>query len=239
MHGGGPDHRSVLPLAHRLADAYRVVVPDIRGYGRSVCTDPAAHRWSRYADDAVALIDHLGATDAVVGGMGLGSTIAARALLAHPDRFTAGILISVEDIEDDAAKQAEIAFLDTFAATVAAEGIAAAWSPILPDLAPVIASLVREAIPRSDPASIAAAAAIGHDRSFRDVSELAAITAATLVFPGIDQRHPTALAEELSRILPKGQLASSGFTVDIGTADELADAIAPDIRSFLADLRRS
>ena len=79
--------------------------------------------------------------------------------------------VSVEDIEDDEKKKAEIEFMDAFAERARTEGIEAAWAPILPHLAPIIGTLVREAIPRSDPASIAAAAAIGRDRSFRSVED--------------------------------------------------------------------
>ncbi|MEV0760940.1 alpha/beta hydrolase [Nocardia sp. NPDC050435] len=61
LHGGGPDHRSLLPLAHGLADDYRVALPDIRGYGRSVCRDPARHTWTQYTRDVLALLAHLGA----------------------------------------------------------------------------------------------------------------------------------------------------------------------------------
>ncbi|WP_327117538.1 alpha/beta hydrolase [Nocardia sp. NBC_01730] len=236
LHGGGPDHRSLLPLGHRLAGDYRILLPDIRGYGRSLCPDPACHTWPQYAEDAVALLDHLGIARSAIGGTGMGSTIAARTLLAYPDRFDAGILISVEEIEDDEAKQAETAMMDAFAVTVATDGIEAAWAPILPALAPVIETLVREAIPRSDPASIAAAAAIGRDRSFRNSSELAAIAAPTLVFPGIDERHPTSVAQDLVRILPNGHLAPNTFTADIRTADDLADTLAPGIRAFLTSV---
>lgn len=234
LHGGGPDHQSLVPLAEQLADRHTVVLPDVRGYGRSVCTDPARHTWAQYADDVIALLDHLGVRRAILGGTGLGTTITLRAALAHPDRVQAAILISVEDIEDDEKKLAEIEFLDAFAARVRNEGIEAAWKPILDNLAPIIGTLVRDAIPRSNPASIAAAAAIGHDRSFRNVEELALITAATLIFPGIDERHPTALAEALARILPNGRLAPMTLSADLRTAEDLAHAFAPTIRDFLA-----
>ncbi|HEU4594822.1 MAG TPA: alpha/beta hydrolase [Pyrinomonadaceae bacterium] len=233
LHGGGPDHHSLVPMARQLADRYAVVLPDVRGYGRSVCPDPARHTWSRYADDVIALLDHLGVRRAVVGGAGLGTTITLRAALAHPARVSALVLISVEDIEDDEKKEAETAFLDAFAARVRADGIEAAWEPILEDLAPIIGAMVRDAIPRSDPASIAAAAAIGRDRSFRTVGELAAITAPTLIFPGIDERHPTALAEELARVLPRGHLAPVTLSAGLRTADDFARAFAPTIRDFL------
>lgn len=237
LHGGGPDHHSLAPLAARLANRYTVVLPDVRGYGRSVCADPARHTWAQYADDVAALLDHLGVSSAVVGGTGLGSTITLRACVAHPDRIAAAVLISVEDIEDDHAKQAEIEFMDAFADRVRTAGIQAAWEPVLGDLAPVIAALVRDAIPRSNPESIAAAAAIGRDRAFRSVDELAGIAAPTLIFPGIDHRHPTALAETLARLLRNGRLAPAVFSADLRDAQGLAAAVAPAIREFLAAVR--
>lgn len=163
----------------------------------------------------------------------LGATISLRTALAYPERLKALVLISVEDIEDDEAKEAEIAFMDAFAVRVRAEGIEAAWEPILGNLAPIIGAMVREAIPRSDPASIAAAAAIGHDRSFRSVDELAKIANPTLIIPGFDTRHPAELSEHLARILPNGHLAPVKVSNDIRTADDFARAFAPVIRDFL------
>lgn len=233
LHGGGPDHRSLIPLAERLADRNKVVLPDIRGYGRSVCTDPSSHTWARYADDVVALLDHLGLEKAIVGGAGIGTTISLRTALAYPDRVEALVLISVEDIEDDDAKAAEIQFMEDFAARVRNEGIEAAWAPILPQLAPVIESMVRDAIPRSTPASIAAAANIGHDRSFRSIDELAAVSVPTLLIPGMDHRHPLALAEALARTLPNAHLAPIALSTDIRTAEDFGMSFAPVIQEFL------
>jgi 3-oxoadipate enol-lactonase len=233
MHGGGPDHRSLLPLGRALADLCTVMLPDVRGYGRSVCADPARHSWTQYADDVACLLDHLSAPRAIVGGTGLGSTIALRTAAAHPERVEALVLISVEDIEDDAGKESEIEFMDAFAERVRTQGIEAGWAPILPDLAPLIGALVREAIPRSDPASIAAAAAIGRDRSFRSLDELGGIAPPALVIPGMDSRHPPALAEAVARTLPRGRLAPVGLSPDVTSADDLWRAFAPAIREFL------
>jgi pimeloyl-ACP methyl ester carboxylesterase len=234
LHGGGPDHHSLIPLAERLADRHAVVLPDIRGYGQSVCTDPSRHTWAQYANDIIMLLDHLGVERAVIGGAGIGTTISLRAAVAHPSRVKALVLISVEDIEDDEAKAAEIQFMDDFAARVRNEGIEAAWAPILPDLAPIIEIMVRDAIPRSNPASIAAAAHIGCDRSFRNVEELAVITVPTLVIPGMDHRHPVALAEAIAKVLPRGHLAPITLSTDVRTIEEFGDAFAPVIREFLA-----
>jgi hypothetical protein len=143
------------------------------------------------------------------------------------------VLISVEDIEDDEAKAAETAFMDAFAARVLTWGLEAGWAPILPTLAPVIGVLVADAIPRSNPASIAAAAAIGGDRLIRSVGELAGIRVPTLVIPGIDDRHPTAIARAVADILPTGTLAATGMSRELRNAEDLADAFAPLIARFL------
>ena len=234
LHGGGPDHRMFLPLAHRLADICTVILPDIRGYGRSVCPDPARHTWSQYAADVVALLDELSIEQAIVGGAGLGATIALRTIVAHPLRVAGAVLISVEDIEDDEKKKAEIAFMDAFAERVRADGLEAAWAPILDELAPLIGTLVRDAIPRSDTWSIAAAAAIGRDRSFASIEELAVVRAPVLIMPGMDQRHPKEVAEALVRVLPNGALASTALNDAILTAEDLARTFAPQIRAFIA-----
>ncbi|MGO4748797.1 alpha/beta fold hydrolase [Streptomyces sp. 2MCAF27] len=236
LHGGGPDHHSLLPLARLLADRVTVVLPDVRGYGRSVCSDPSRHTWARYTDDVIALLDHLEAPGAALGGTGLGATVALRTALTHPDRVAATVLISLEDIEDDEAKAAETVFLDAFAARVLADGLEAAWAPILETMPPVIGSMVRDAFPRTDPASVAAAAHIGHDRAFRDIAELAAVQAPTLIVPGTDARHPTELAARAARIMPRGRLAPVGVSPDLRTAADLAEAVAPAVRQFLNSL---
>jgi pimeloyl-ACP methyl ester carboxylesterase len=129
LHGGGPDRYSLLPLARRLADGFTVVLPDIRGYGRSVCTDPDRHTWAQYAEDVGTLLDHLGLRRAALGGTGLGGTITLRAAAALPGRIRAAVVISMEDIEDDAAKQAETEMLEAFAAASGNRASARPGSP--------------------------------------------------------------------------------------------------------------
>lgn len=236
LHGGGPDHRSLLPLAERLAGAHTVLLPDVRGYGRSICRDPAAHTWSRYAADVISLLDERGLPSAALGGTGLGSTVTLRTALDHPGRITAAIAISVENIEeDDAGRAAETAFLDQFATTVRTDGLDAAWRPILPAFPPLIGNLIREAIPRADPASVAAAAAIGHDHAFTGLAELAALRTPLLVIPGTDPRHPTELAESVVRTAPHARLAPVALDAALRDAAGLAAAFAPAIAAFLAE----
>jgi 3-oxoadipate enol-lactonase len=239
MHGGGPDHRSLIPLARLLSDDAVVVLPDVRGYGRSRCSDPKRHTWQQYADDVVSLLDHVHVQAAVIGGAGLGTTISLRTAVAYPERIAGLALISVEEIEDDAAKAAEVAFMDAFAERVRTGGVEAGWQPILPNLSPIVGTMVREAMPDADPASVAAAAAIGRDRAFRNIEELCAIEAPTLLFAGADWRHPAALGRELSQLLPQGRLGKAAMSDELQTTDDFARAFAPEIRAFVRELRKA
>jgi 3-oxoadipate enol-lactonase len=236
LHAGGPDRWSLLPLARLLVDQATVILPDLRGYGASVCAEPARHTWQQYTDDLLSLLDAVGVERAVVGGAGLGSTVALRAAVDRPERIDGVVCIGVEDIEDDDAKAAEIEFLDAFAVRAEMNGLEAAWAPILPTLPPVVGAMVRDAIPRSDQASIVAAAAIGHDRSFTDVGQLAAVAAPALLIPGTDWRHPRRLAERAAEVIARGILAPVAVDDTMRTPEDLATIVAPTIREFLAGI---
>jgi pimeloyl-ACP methyl ester carboxylesterase len=236
MHGGGPDHRSLVPLAKRLSADAIVVLPDVRGYGRSLCRDPKCHTWGQYADDVVSLLDHLEMPRAVIGGAGLGTTISLRTAVAHPDRVSGLVLISVEDIEDDAGKAAETAFMDAFAERVRTGGVNAGWDPILTDLSPIVGAMVREAMLDADAPSLAAAAAIGRDRAFRGVEELLGIDVPVLLFAGADWRHPAGLARELARRLPQGRLGTASMSSDLLTTEDFARAFALEISEFMRSI---
>jgi len=80
-----------------LAEAgYRVVAPDMRGYGE---TDkpPRVEDYDivQLADDMVGLLDALGEESAIMVGHDWGSIVAWNSVLLHPDRFTALIAMSV------------------------------------------------------------------------------------------------------------------------------------------------
>ncbi|MCV7281414.1 alpha/beta fold hydrolase [Mycolicibacterium flavescens] len=234
LHGGGPDHHSMRPLADRLADRYRVALPDIRGYGASRCPDPALHRWDQYVTDAVAIMHALDATSAHFVGAGLGGTIALRACLDHRHVARSAVVISAEAIEDDKGKAADTALMDRFAARARSRGLHAAWELFVPHLQPLIANLVTEAIPRADAHSAAAAAAIGHDRAFATVDELGGIETPALIIAGGDSRHPEQLARTLADVLPHGVLAEATMSNLLVNADDLARVFAPAIEQFLA-----
>ena len=234
LHAGGPDHHSLIPLAREM-EGFRAALPDVRGYGKSICRDPSKHRWAQYVEDVMALLDALGAPSAILVGVGLGATIALRTALAHADRVAALVLISVEDIQDDEGQRAEAALLDAFADRARQVGVRATWEPVLAQMPPVVGAMVRDAIPRCDAESIIAALAIGHDRAFRSVDDLMSIAAPTLIIPGADARHPAALATRLARSLPHGRLADVDLAQPIHDAERFAFVCAPAIRAFVRE----
>ncbi|ADU01786.1 alpha/beta fold hydrolase [Mycolicibacterium gilvum] len=234
LHGGGPDHYSMLPLATRLAGRYRVALPDIRGYGASRCPDPTLHLWDQYVTDTVAIMHALDATSAHLVGAGLGGTIALRTCLQHPRIARSAVIISAEAIEDDDDKAADAKLMGRFADRARSRGLQAAWELFVPHLQPLIAHLVTEAIPRADAQSAAAAAAIGHDRAFATVEQLRRINTPTLIIAGDDPRHPAQLARTLVDVLPHGVLAEATMSDLLVDADDIAHAFGPAIEQFLA-----
>jgi pimeloyl-ACP methyl ester carboxylesterase len=61
-------------IAPLVAAGYRVIVPDLRGFGESSKAE-ASCEISVYADDVVALLNYLGIGRAVFGGMSMGGYV--------------------------------------------------------------------------------------------------------------------------------------------------------------------
>ena len=116
-------------------------------------------------------------------------------------------------------------------------GVEEAWEPILPELSPVIRTMVREAMGDADARSLAAAASIGRDRAFRSPEELFAIAVPTLFFAGGDWRHPAALATALAARLPDARLGKASMSDGLRTTKDFADAFAPEIAAFVRKIR--
>ena len=83
-----------------LSGTWRCVRWDERGFGETPATAPFSY-WDS-ADDAVALLDHLGIETAVFVGMSQGGFLSLRAALAHPERVRALVLIDSQAGVDDA-----------------------------------------------------------------------------------------------------------------------------------------
>ncbi|MEZ5856134.1 MAG: alpha/beta hydrolase [Hyphomicrobiaceae bacterium] len=79
-------------VKHLTRGGYRVIAMDNRGHGQSEkLHDPSRYGGPRMAEDARALLDHLGIAKADVMGYSMGARITAFLTLAHPDRVRSAI----------------------------------------------------------------------------------------------------------------------------------------------------
>ncbi len=100
LHGFPLNGRMWSPIIAALSDAYRLIIPDLRGMGESEATSTSA-AMSDYADDAAALLDHLGIREpVVVAGLSIGGYIVFEFHRRHASRVRALGLIDTRSEGD-------------------------------------------------------------------------------------------------------------------------------------------
>ncbi|MYT73630.1 MULTISPECIES: alpha/beta fold hydrolase [unclassified Streptomyces] len=193
------------------AAGYRVLVPDLRGYGESEVTEGKVPL-SRFADDVLALLDHAGVDRAVVGGVSMGGQIAMEFHRRHPHRTSALVL---SDTSAPAETPEGREFRARLADRLLAEGMSgyadevidkmlAAYNvTTLPQVAADVLAMMRATDPRG------AAAALRGRAERPDYREsLAAARVPALVVVGADDVYtPVAEAEAIARLVPDATLA--------------------------------
>ncbi|UPU35723.1 alpha/beta hydrolase [Geomonas paludis] len=103
IHGFPLNRQMWQPQLQPIAAAgFRVIAPDLRGFGAS---DAPAGGYSmeRFADDIIALLDALKIDKAVIGGMSMGGYILMNLLERYPDRVRAACFIATRSNADDEA----------------------------------------------------------------------------------------------------------------------------------------
>jgi len=96
VHGSGPgvtayaNWRLVIPA---LAEQFRVIAPDMVGFGFSERPDNAKYGVQTWADQVVGLMDSLGIGQASIVGNSFGGAIALRMASQHPDRINRLVLM--------------------------------------------------------------------------------------------------------------------------------------------------
>ncbi|MGA6167594.1 alpha/beta fold hydrolase [Amycolatopsis magusensis] len=88
-HGIMFTRRMHAPLARRLAsEGYRVVTLDLLGHGESARpTDSWLYSMPAFAEQTVALLDHLEVERAVIGGTSLGANVSLEVAVSRPERM--------------------------------------------------------------------------------------------------------------------------------------------------------
>lgn len=224
--------RMHLPLARELAArGNRVVTLDLLGHGRS---DRPRDMWRYsmpiYAEQVVALLDHLKIDEAVVGGTSLGANTTLEVASLTPDRLR-GMIVEMP-VLDNALLACAMYFTPmllglTFGergARLLAEGARAIPSRILPFWGDVVLDAIRQ-----DPApSAAVIQGVFFGRTAPHRSERRTFqTPAVVIGHHRDPIHPFSDAGMLADELPNGRLIEANSLFELRAAPErLTDEIA-------------
>lgn len=209
---GHPFNRTLwAPQAEALAAAgYRVLTPDLRGYGDSDVT-PGVVPLSRFADDTAGLLDELGIDAAVIGGVSMGGQIAMEFHQRHPKRTSALVLC---DTSAPAETPEGKTRRNRLAVRLLAEGMGGYADEVIDKMLarynvaalPEVAAHVLGMMQVTDPRGAAAALRGRAERpDYRD--GLAAARVPTLVVVGADDVYtPVSDAEEIVKLVPDSVL---------------------------------
>jgi len=216
QHGLGSDVEQPFALLSPLP-GMRLIAFDSRGHGETRPLGPEAKLgFAAFADDLVAVLDHLGIRSAVVGGISMGAGVALNVAFRYPARVRALILIRPAWLDGpmpEPTRQLYTTIAGLIRRHGAREGRARfLQSPdylrILGGSPPVAASFLGQFDrPRADE-TVAILERLPADAPTRDLGGLTAIVAPTLVLGNRqDPVHPFAYGEELARAIPGAQFA--------------------------------
>jgi len=220
----------------RWRDRWRVVVPDLRGFGASPSTSGDGLAMADYADDVIRLLDTLSIDRACVGGLSMGGYVALALAERHPERLSGLVLANTRAGADNEAGKAKRAELAKKVEESGSEALAdALLDKLLGASAPAeIVALVKQVVVRQDPAG--ALSAIRGMASRRDRSDiLPSIRVPTLVIGSSEDRLiPIEEARALSRAIP------GAFWAEIEGAGHLSNLEQPELfaRAFEEHLDR-
>lgn len=218
LHGGLANGQSIQLWAAPLGDRFRLITPDARGSGRSHFAAPLS--WELLADDVAALARHLGLERMVVGGISAGSGIAVAAALRHP-ALVAG-LVAIHPAFGGGelgllpAQRQAMAAMNDIGKQVKEHGIAA-LQPLVDRVPEPLRERARAVFATYDPASVVTTTAFldSGAQPFARAADLAAITAPTLVIPGVDPTHPPEVAEVYRQIPGARFVATPDFAAAV------------------------
>jgi pimeloyl-ACP methyl ester carboxylesterase len=214
QHGLGADRRQPAEVFPAVAGIRRLTL-ECRGHGESELGDPARLSIATFQTDALALLDHLGINQAIVGGISLGAAITMRLAALHPHRVAGLILARPAWVAGPSlssmAPYLEIAdLLDRFGPVEGAKHFElsvclAMVAAVSPDNAESLRSFFTRPNPES---TIALLSSIPRDSPGVEVKDVANISAPTLIVGNHhDFVHPVAYAKRLQQIIPHATMA--------------------------------
>jgi len=208
-----------------LATKYRVITPDLRGFGESSGTPSSIEEM---ANDLHALIKHLDLSACVVAGFSMGGYVAFRYFALHIERVKALVLVSTRAEADTAeAREGRYAAIERIRSEGAEKYLAEfsrrLVSPQTLDTDPSLVAKVRRymGVPRAE-TLIGALKAMSErpDSSYL----LPIIVVPTLVVAGADDKIiPVTVAREMAGKIRGAKcvvIGGAGHTVNVEQADQ-------------------
>lgn len=233
VHGHPFDRSMWRPQAAALAGSgWRVIVPDLRGYGASTVV-PGVTPLSGFAGDIAALCDRLGVRRFVLGGLSMGGQIVMECHRLFPERLR-GLLLA--DTRPQAETEEGRRFRNDTADLLLRDGMAAYADDELPRMVgpatirtrPEVAAYVRAMMRATEPAG-AAAALRGRAERPDYVEMLGRVAVPALVVVGEDDAYtPVADARLMAGLLPDATLrivAGAGHLPNLERPAEFDDAL--------------
>jgi pimeloyl-ACP methyl ester carboxylesterase len=219
LHGLTATRRYVVMGSKALPRAgYRVTTFDARGHGESSpAGDPAAYEYRDMVDDLAAVLDHLGADRAAMGGASMGAHSTMAFALAWPERVSA--LVQITPAYDgrprsDSEDLAEWRRLADGLESGGVDGFLAAYRPkVAEQWRDTVMTVTRQRLERHrHPQAVAdALRVVPASVAFEGLEELEAVETPTLVVASGDQAdpgHPFAVGESYAARLPNARLVT-------------------------------
>ena len=223
IHGFPLSHQLWTPIADRLSDRFRFIMPDLRGHGQTAATPTAF--MTDYADDLAALLDDLKIEEPVhVMGLSMGGYVAFEFFRRHAARVRSLVLADTQaaaDTPEKAKSRSETA------AKVLAQGCEFLVDAMLPNLFAADApketvNAWRKIMLATDPKGVAAALHAMADR-IDSAPTFAQIKVPTLVVVG---EHDAITPPDLARVMSDG-IPNAKLEV-ISGAGHMSPVEAPD-----------
>ncbi len=233
LHGQLMPRRMQQPLARALAaEGLHVVTLDLLGHGRSDRpADPLVYSMTAFAEQVIALLDHLDAPQAVIGGTSLGANVSLEAVAHAPDRVRG--LIAEMPVLDNALEAGLVAFGPMMLCarylpfTVA--GLRALTRPIPRGLVPFWAGIVLDTFDQQPAAMAATMHGIIFGRIAPPSRVRRSIAVPTLVVGHRkDPIHPAADAAMLAEEIPGAQFVSAHSILEWRVTPDRLNGLAAD-----------
>jgi pimeloyl-ACP methyl ester carboxylesterase len=232
LHGLLLNQRMHVPLARALAErGNRIVTLDLRGHGRS---DRSPDMWHYgmgfFARDVIALLDHLGVDQAVVGGTSLGANVTLEVAAAAPERLR-GMLVEMP-VLDNALLACAVAFTPLMVALTIGEPVMDAVSRLtrrIPEnRVPWAVNVLLDTVRQEPAPSAAVLQGVFSGRTAPHRSERRTLmTPALVIGHHRDPVHPFSDAGLLAEELPNVRLIEANSILELRVApDRLTDEIA-------------